>query len=44
MKVIQPLFLENLRSEFERLKARRDTGRASALKAFHDKLALLKFF
>jgi hypothetical protein len=44
MKVIQPLFLDDLRSEFDRLKARRDTGRTSALKAFHDKLASLRFF
>ncbi|WP_026608036.1 class I SAM-dependent DNA methyltransferase [Methylocapsa acidiphila] len=44
MKVIQPLFLDDLRAEFERLKARRDTGRAKALKAFHDKLSTLKFF
>ena len=44
MKVIQPLFLDDLRAEFERLKARRDTGRANALKAFHDKLGALKFF
>jgi hypothetical protein len=44
MKVIQPLFLDDLRAEFERLKARRDTGRANALKTFHDKLGALKFF
>jgi hypothetical protein len=44
MKVIQPLFRDDLRAEFDRLKARRDTGRTSALKAFHDKLASLKFF
>lgn len=43
-KVIQPLFLDNLGAEFEKLKARRDTGRANALKAFHDKLAKLTFF
>ena len=44
MKVIQPLFLDDLRVEFERLKARRGTGRAAALKAFHLRLAELKFF
>ncbi len=44
MKVIQPLFLDDLRSEFERLKGRRDTGRISALNAFHDRLVSLKFF
>ena len=30
MKVIQPLFLDDLRAEFERLNARRDTGRRNA--------------
>jgi hypothetical protein len=44
LKVIEPLFLDDLRSEFARLKARRDTGRTNALKAFHDRLAALKFF
>lgn len=44
MKVIQPLFLDDLRAGFERLKDRRDTGRASALRAFHDRLAGLTFF
>lgn len=44
LKVIQPLFLEDLRADFERLKARRDTGRVNALKAFHDRLATLRFF
>ncbi len=44
MKVIQPLFLDDLRTEFERLKVRRDTGRLNALKAFHDRLSSLKFF
>jgi hypothetical protein len=44
MKVIQPLFLDDLRTEFSRLKDRRDTGRANALKAFQEKLAKLNFF
>lgn len=44
MKVIQPLFLDELQAEFERLAARRDTGRTKALKAFHERLAALKFF
>jgi hypothetical protein len=43
MKVIQPLFLDDLRAEFERLKARRDTRRRSELEAFHDRLAALRF-
>jgi hypothetical protein len=44
MKVIQPLFLDDLRAEFERLKARRDTGRRNSLVAFHEKLGKLRFF
>ena len=44
LKVIEPLFLDDLRAEFARLKGRRDTGRAAALRAFHDKLAGLTFF
>jgi hypothetical protein len=44
LKVIGPLFLDDLRAEFVRLKTRRDTGRANALKAFHDRLAKLTFF
>ncbi|BAU94040.1 methylase (plasmid) [Methylorubrum populi] len=43
LKVIEPLFLDELRAEFERLRARRDTGRANALRAFQDKLAGLRF-
>lgn len=44
LKVIQPLFLDGLRSEFEQLKKRKDSGRKSALGAFHEKLSKLKFF
>jgi hypothetical protein len=44
MKVIQPLFLDDLRAEFDRLKARRDTGRRNSLRAFHEKLGTLRFF
>lgn len=44
MKVIQPLFLDDLRTEFQQLTARRDTSRGSALRAFHNKLGTLKFF
>ena len=43
LKVIQPLFLDNLRAEFERLKARRDSGRRKALESFQEKLAGLRF-
>lgn len=44
LKVIEPLFLDDLRGEFERLRTRRDTGRTAALRAFHDKLGTLRFF
>lgn len=43
LKVIEPLFLDELRVEFERLRARRDTGKANALRAFNGKLAGLRF-
>jgi hypothetical protein len=42
MKVIGPLFLDDLRAEFERLEARR-SGRHSALVEFQHKLARLRF-
>ena len=44
LKVIEPLFLDELRIEFARLKARRDNGRQKALSDFHEKLATLTFF
>jgi len=44
MKVIQPLFLDDLYAEFEQLKKRRDTGRSAAIRRFHEKLGTLKFF
>jgi hypothetical protein len=44
MKVIQPLFLDELRAEFERLRARRDTSRRNSLLTFHEKLGSLRFF
>lgn len=43
LKVIQPLLLDDLRAEFERLRARRDTRRRVELEAFHDRLAALRF-
>ncbi|TXH99739.1 MAG: class I SAM-dependent DNA methyltransferase, partial [Pseudorhodobacter sp.] len=42
-KLIGPLFMDDLRAEFARAKARK-TGREPALRAFHDKLAGLTFF
>ena len=42
LKVIGPLFLDELRAEFETLKTRKQ-NRARLLQAFHDKLAGLTF-
>jgi hypothetical protein len=44
LKVIEPLFLDELRDEFKRLAERRDSGRRKAIEAFHKKLASLRFF
>ncbi len=44
LKVIGPLFLDDLRAELTRIKARRDTGRGVALRGFQTKLANLRFF
>ena len=44
LKVIEPLFMDDLKAEFERLKTRRDTGRNRALDDFHEKLGNLTFF
>ena len=44
LKVIGPLFLDDLKAEFERLRARRDTGRSKALNEFHARLGALTFF
>lgn len=44
MKVIGPLFLDDLKDELKRLRARKDTGRAKALLAFQDKLASITCF
>lgn len=44
LKVIEPLFLDELRDEFTRLTERRDSGRRKAIEAFHKKLAGLRFF
>ncbi|MDQ6703219.1 MAG: N-6 DNA methylase [Pseudomonadota bacterium] len=44
LKVIEPLFLDDLKGEFFRLKARKDTGRRRALEDFHERLGNLTFF
>jgi type I restriction-modification system DNA methylase subunit len=43
LKVIEPLFMDELKAEFQRVKALR-RGREKGLEDFHDKLAGLKFF
>ena len=44
LKVIEPLFMDDLSSEFERIKSRRDRGRLAALQRFQTKLGGLTFF
>ena len=39
LKVIGPLFLDDLRAEFERLKRRKDNRRRAELRAFRSGLA-----
>ena len=43
LKVIEPLFLDGLRAEFERLKARRDSRRRPELLRFQERLGRLNF-
>ena len=44
LKVIEPLFMDDLRAEFERLKARKDSRRLADLRRFQQKLGRLTFF
>ncbi len=44
LKVIEPLFVDDLRAEFERVKARRGRGRLAALRQLQAKLGSLTFF
>ena len=44
LKVIEPLFLDDLRAEFARLKARHDNRKRAALLAFQQRLGELRFF
>ena len=44
LKLIQPLFLDELRHDFEQLKARRDSRRVPELLKFQQRLASLSFF
>ena len=44
LKIIEPLFLDELRAEFQRLRSRRDNRRLPDLIAFQQKLGRLRFF
>ena len=44
LKVIEPLFMDDLRAEFERLRSRKDSRRVSELRRFQRKLVDLRFF
>ena len=44
LKVIEPLFMDDLRAEFERLKSRKDNRRTVDLRRFQDRLGSLRFF
>jgi len=44
LKLIHPLFLDDLRNQLDRLKQRRDTGQTNALKAFQATLASIRCF
>ena len=44
LKVVEPLFLDDLRAEFAQLKARRDSRRVPDLHVFQRKLGTLRFF
>ncbi len=44
LKVIEPLFLDDLRAEFRRLQARRDGRVVADLRKFRDKLGSLRLF
>ena len=44
LKVIEPLFLDELRAEFQRLRTRKDNRRLPELIAFQHRLGRLRFF
>lgn len=44
LKVIEPLFLDDLRQRFARIAAQRGVGKRKALESFHLELASLTFF
>ncbi len=44
LKVIEPLFMDDLRMEFARLNSRKDSRRRTDLQRFQEKLGRLRFF
>ena len=44
LKVIEPLFMDDLRAEFERARSRKDAGRRTQLLRFQEKLGAMRFF
>ena len=44
LKVIEPLFMDDLRAEFARLKSRKDNRRLAGLRRFQEKLGRMRFF
>ena len=44
LKVIEPLFMDDLRAEFVRLKGRKDSRRLADLRRFQEKLGRMQFF
>ena len=44
LKVIEPLFMDNLRAEFARLKSRKDSRRFTDLRRFQERLGAMMFF
>ena len=44
LKVIEPLFMDDLRAEFTRLRSRKDSRRLVDLRRFQEKLGQLQFF
>ena len=44
LKVIEPLFMDDLRSEFDRLKTRKDSRRLTEIRRFQENLGSLTFF
>ena len=44
LKVIEPLFIDDLRAQFVRLKGRKDSRRLAELRRFQEKLGRMQFF